>query len=201
MQRRTGAQVRCIRPPHVHSLRATGRSQPWARSQSRRCTRRWCRSDTRQGGGRDRQRAGRQEQTARRVGNGSAESDCKQIATQRLKRAGARWTKEGARATAKARSAWLSGEWDTLCAQLPLPKKNICAHPEVASRIALFQNKLNCSGGCSAEASVPLSACSCAMKPGSCWKSWCNIGRYLGWCSAAAGWNIGTTMRAPMRIG
>jgi hypothetical protein len=48
------------------------------------------------------------------VGSGTVESGCKQIATQRLKRAGARWTEEGARYTAKARAAWLSGQWDRL---------------------------------------------------------------------------------------
>lgn len=48
------------------------------------------------------------------IGSGVIESGCKQINSQRLKRAGAQWTKAGARATAKARAAWLSGEWDAL---------------------------------------------------------------------------------------
>jgi hypothetical protein len=48
------------------------------------------------------------------IGSGTVESGCKQIATQRLKRAGARWTEKGARYTAKARAAWLSGQWDRL---------------------------------------------------------------------------------------
>jgi hypothetical protein len=57
------------------------------------------------------------------IGSGTIESGCKQIATQRLKRSGARWTLQGARMTAKARAAWLSGQWDQLSAQraaLPL---------------------------------------------------------------------------------
>jgi hypothetical protein len=57
------------------------------------------------------------------IGSGTIESGCKQIATQRLKRSGARWTLEGARMTAKARAAWLSGHWDRLSGQraaLPL---------------------------------------------------------------------------------
>lgn len=57
------------------------------------------------------------------IGSGTVESACKQIVTQRLKRPGAQWSLEGAVRTAKARAAWLSGEWDLLCAQraaLPL---------------------------------------------------------------------------------
>jgi len=57
------------------------------------------------------------------IGSGTIESGCKQIATQRLKRSGARWTLDGARMTAKARAAWLSGHWDRLSSQraaLPL---------------------------------------------------------------------------------
>jgi len=57
------------------------------------------------------------------IGSGTIESACKQIATLRLKRAGARWTEPGAVHTAKARAAWLSGSWDTLAAKraaLPL---------------------------------------------------------------------------------
>ena len=57
------------------------------------------------------------------IGSGTVESGCKQIVTQRLKRPGAQWTVDGAVHTAKARAAWLSGDWDTLCAQraaLPL---------------------------------------------------------------------------------
>ena len=57
------------------------------------------------------------------IGSGTIESGCKQIVTQRLKRSGAQWIVEGAVLTAKARAAWLSGNWHTLCqkrASLPL---------------------------------------------------------------------------------
>lgn len=50
------------------------------------------------------------------IGSGVVESACKQIGTQRLKRAGARWSAEGAHLTAKARAAWLSRDWDALTA-------------------------------------------------------------------------------------
>jgi hypothetical protein len=48
------------------------------------------------------------------IGSGSMESGCKQIGLERLKIAGARWTSHGARRTAKARAAYLSGQWHTL---------------------------------------------------------------------------------------
>jgi hypothetical protein len=57
------------------------------------------------------------------IGSGTMESGCKRVGTQRLKRAGARWTERGARYTAKARAAWLSGQWkrlEDLNAQLAL---------------------------------------------------------------------------------
>jgi len=57
------------------------------------------------------------------LGSGTIESGCKQIVTQRLKLPGAQWEVAGAVHTAKARAAWLSGHWPTLCAQrsaLPL---------------------------------------------------------------------------------
>jgi hypothetical protein len=57
------------------------------------------------------------------IGSGTVESGGKQLATLRLKRAGARWTEPGAVLTAKARAAWLSGNWDVLAsrrAALPL---------------------------------------------------------------------------------
>lgn len=57
------------------------------------------------------------------IGSGTIESGCKQIVSLRLKRAGARWTEDGALQTAKARAAWLSGDWDCLAARraaLPL---------------------------------------------------------------------------------
>jgi hypothetical protein len=48
------------------------------------------------------------------IGSGVVESACKQIGTQRLKVAGARWLSDGARKTAKARAAWLSHDWAPL---------------------------------------------------------------------------------------
>jgi hypothetical protein len=57
------------------------------------------------------------------IGSGTIESGCKQIVSLRLKRARARWTEPGALQTAKARAAWLSGDWDDLAARraaLPL---------------------------------------------------------------------------------
>lgn len=57
------------------------------------------------------------------IGSGTIESGCKQIVTQRLKRSGAQWIVQGAVLTAKARAAWLSGNWHALCrkrARLPL---------------------------------------------------------------------------------
>ena len=45
------------------------------------------------------------------IGSGTVESSCKQIVTQRLKCSGAQWIIPGAVSTAKARAAWLSGEW------------------------------------------------------------------------------------------
>ena len=50
------------------------------------------------------------------IGSGTIESGCKQIVTQRLKLPGAQWIVVGAVHTAKARSAWLSGHWQNLCA-------------------------------------------------------------------------------------
>lgn len=48
------------------------------------------------------------------IGSGTIESACKQIVVQRLRKSGAQWTIDGAVRTAKARAAWLSGEWDSL---------------------------------------------------------------------------------------
>jgi len=48
------------------------------------------------------------------IGSGTIESACKQIVSQRLRMSGAQWTVDGAVYTAKARAAWLSGEWDLL---------------------------------------------------------------------------------------
>jgi len=53
------------------------------------------------------------------IGSGTVESGGKQIVSMRLKRSGARWTKSGATATAKARTAWLSNAWQTVTT-LPL---------------------------------------------------------------------------------
>jgi len=57
------------------------------------------------------------------IGSGTVESSCKQIVTQRLKCSGAQWLVPGAIDTAKARAAWLSGDWTPVCtrwATLPL---------------------------------------------------------------------------------
>lgn len=48
------------------------------------------------------------------IGSGIIESGCKQIVTQRLKLPGAQWHLDGAVLTAKARTAWMSGEWQKL---------------------------------------------------------------------------------------
>ena len=53
-----------------------------------------------------------------RIGSGTVESGCKQIGTQRLKVAGARWGLQGARKTAKARAALLSNQWGSITARL-----------------------------------------------------------------------------------
>ncbi len=51
------------------------------------------------------------------IGSRTVESGCKQVVTERLKKAGAQWTRPGAVYTAKARAAWLSGQWDALRAR------------------------------------------------------------------------------------
>lgn len=48
------------------------------------------------------------------IGSGIIESGCKQIVTHRLKISGAQWNLDGAILTAKARAAWLSGNWQKL---------------------------------------------------------------------------------------
>jgi len=48
------------------------------------------------------------------IGSGVIESGCKQIVSQRLKLPGAQWHLDGAILTAKARAAWMSGNWHTL---------------------------------------------------------------------------------------
>ena len=57
------------------------------------------------------------------IGSGTIESACKQVVTHRLKISGAQWEVPGAVQTAKARAAWLSDDWQSLCdlrAALPL---------------------------------------------------------------------------------
>ncbi|MBE0698620.1 MAG: ISKra4 family transposase [Anaerolineaceae bacterium] len=57
------------------------------------------------------------------IGSGTIESACKQVVTHRLDLPGAQWEVDGAVQTAKARCAWLSGDWHDLCqrrAALPL---------------------------------------------------------------------------------
>jgi hypothetical protein len=57
------------------------------------------------------------------IGSGVIESACKQIVTQRLKLPGAQWNVDGAVLTAKARAAWMSGNWQKLVSarsRLPL---------------------------------------------------------------------------------
>jgi hypothetical protein len=53
------------------------------------------------------------------IGSGTMESACKQLGLERLKIAGARWgqDRESARKVAKARAAYLSAQWDYLCAR------------------------------------------------------------------------------------
>lgn len=48
------------------------------------------------------------------IGSGIIESGCKQIVSQRLKLPGAQWNLDGAILTAKARTAWMSGDWQKL---------------------------------------------------------------------------------------
>ena len=51
------------------------------------------------------------------IGSGTIESGVKQIAAQRLKVSGARWNLSSARLVAKARAAFLSGQWTALAAR------------------------------------------------------------------------------------
>jgi len=51
------------------------------------------------------------------IGSGTIESGCKQIGTQRLKVPGATWDKQSARRVAKARAAYLSGQWEMVTAR------------------------------------------------------------------------------------
>ena len=57
------------------------------------------------------------------IGSGTIESAAKQIGSQRMKVSGARWNEDSARRVAKARAAFLSGQWPSLArrrASLPL---------------------------------------------------------------------------------
>jgi len=51
------------------------------------------------------------------IGSGTIESAVKQIASQRMKVSGARWNLSNARSVAKARAAFLSGQWDEVATQ------------------------------------------------------------------------------------
>lgn len=63
---------------------------------------------------RHRMRYAKFRQQGLQIGSGSMESGCKQIGLARLKIAGAQWSPDGARKLAKARAAYLSGNWDDL---------------------------------------------------------------------------------------
>jgi hypothetical protein len=54
------------------------------------------------------------------IGSGTIESACKQIVTQRLKVSGAIWELDNAVKTAKARAAWLNGDWQSLSSRREL---------------------------------------------------------------------------------
>jgi hypothetical protein len=55
------------------------------------------------------------------IGSGTIESAAKQIGTMRMKVPGATWNHDSARKVAKARAAYLSGEWPELAAYRALP--------------------------------------------------------------------------------
>jgi hypothetical protein len=56
------------------------------------------------------------------IGSGTMESGCKQLGVGRLKIAGAQWNDTGASFVAKARAAYLSGQWDeVISSSSPLP--------------------------------------------------------------------------------
>ena len=64
------------------------------------------------------------------------------------------------------------------------------------------QNKLNCpDDGMELDPEPAPLNLDWDTSSGSFLKSSTSRGRYLGWCSAAAGWNIGTTMRVPAVFG
>ena len=51
------------------------------------------------------------------IGSGTIESAAKRLGALRLKEAGARWTRDGAVSTAKARAAWLCDQWEPIVAR------------------------------------------------------------------------------------
>ena len=55
------------------------------------------------------------------IGSGTIESGAKRIGELRWKEAGARWTKNGAVHTAKARTAWLRNQWEPIVSRRSLP--------------------------------------------------------------------------------
>ena len=57
------------------------------------------------------------------IGSGTIESGCKRVIGARLKQAGMIWTLEGARQLIKARTMYLSGEWDEFCQQRQPPRR------------------------------------------------------------------------------
>jgi len=57
------------------------------------------------------------------IGSGTIESGCKRVIGARLKQAGMTWTLEGARQVIKARSMYLSDEWDAFCDQRQPPRR------------------------------------------------------------------------------
>ena len=63
------------------------------------------------------------------IGSGTIESGCKRVIGARLKQAGMTWTVTGARQMIKARSLYLSSEWDDFCSQRrpPLRTYSRCA--------------------------------------------------------------------------
>jgi hypothetical protein len=67
---------------------------------------------------RSRMRYDRYRAAGYQIGSGTMESGCKQLGQGRLKIAGAQWAQHGARLVAKARAAYLSGQWDALCTRV-----------------------------------------------------------------------------------
>lgn len=57
------------------------------------------------------------------IGSGTIESGCKRVIGARLKQAGMTWTLQGARQMIKARSTYLSDEWDAFCNQRQPPRR------------------------------------------------------------------------------